>query len=148
MAPIVLVHGIAQEQRSADDLENEWLPSLAGGVRNAGHPALADQLWPLHPGIPRLTRMAFYGNLFLTVDQQGADTDLSVDQLEAADEIALEWLTNALESSRPRDAGSARLELQALQHDRTNAQGMGAIGARILAALDHIPWISPKLIDL
>ena len=31
MATIVLVHGIAQEQKSADTLEEEWLPDLAGG---------------------------------------------------------------------------------------------------------------------
>ena len=36
MATIVLVHGIAQEQKSADTLEEEWLPDLAGGVRAAG----------------------------------------------------------------------------------------------------------------
>ena len=45
MAQIVLVHGIAQEQRAADALENEWLPALAGGVRLAGYPNIADQLW-------------------------------------------------------------------------------------------------------
>ncbi|HEX5144411.1 MAG TPA: hypothetical protein VFW21_11145, partial [Mycobacterium sp.] len=144
MATIVLVHGIAQEQRSADDLENEWLPALAGGVRNAGHPTLADRLWPPRPDIPRLARIAFYGNRFLTPDQQGVDTALSHQQLDTADEVALEWLTNALDSSRPKDAGSARLELQALHRDPNdpNAQGVGAVGGRILAALDHIPWLS------
>jgi hypothetical protein len=45
VAVIVLVHGIAQEQRSADDLEAEWLPALAGGLRTAGYPELADKLW-------------------------------------------------------------------------------------------------------
>jgi len=44
VAHIVLVHGIAQELRSAADLEAEWLPSLAGGLENAGHCALADRL--------------------------------------------------------------------------------------------------------
>ena len=44
MATIVLVHGIAQEQRSAAELETEWLPSLAGGLENAGHTPLADRL--------------------------------------------------------------------------------------------------------
>lgn len=142
MASIVLVHGIAQEHRSAPELENEWLPSLAGGVSNAGHPALADQLWPIHPDVPRPARMAFYGNLFLTPDHQGVDTELGVEQLETADEIAFEWLTNALDSTRPKDAGSARLELQALQHDRADAQGIGVVGSRIVDALDHIPWLS------
>jgi hypothetical protein len=30
MAEIVLVHGIDQQQKSADVLESEWLPALAG----------------------------------------------------------------------------------------------------------------------
>ena len=51
MATIVLVHGIAQEQRSAAELETEWLPSLAwprrrhhrGGVRSSGDAVQPDQ---------------------------------------------------------------------------------------------------------
>ena len=61
MARIVLVHGIAQEQKSADTLEAEWLPSLAGGVRLAGDAALADTLW--RDARPGSARMAFYGDL-------------------------------------------------------------------------------------
>jgi len=45
MAEIVLVHGIDQQQKSADRLESEWLPSLAGGVRVAGFSAIADHIW-------------------------------------------------------------------------------------------------------
>ncbi|MFI5938132.1 hypothetical protein [Actinoplanes sp. NPDC051494] len=104
MASIVLVHGIAQQQHSADDLEHEWLPSIAGGIRTAGHPGLADRLWPIQPA-NRQARMAFYGNLFLTPDQQGDTTELTDNQREIADEIALDWLTNALDSTRARDAG-------------------------------------------
>jgi hypothetical protein len=33
MAEIVLVHGIDQQQKSADKLESAWLPALAGGIR-------------------------------------------------------------------------------------------------------------------
>jgi hypothetical protein len=98
MARIVLVHGIAQQQRSADDLEHEWLPPLAGGIRTAGHPDLADKLWPVQPS-DRWARMAFYGNLFRTADQQGDTTELTDTQQQIADEIALEWLTNALDST-------------------------------------------------
>jgi hypothetical protein len=36
MAEIVLVHGIDQQQKSADRLEQEWLPDLAGDVRIGG----------------------------------------------------------------------------------------------------------------
>ncbi|MFI7080909.1 hypothetical protein ACIBO1_26750 [Micromonospora sp. NPDC049903] len=140
MARIVLVHGVAQQQRSADDLENEWLPSLAGGIRTAGQPGLADQLWPIQP-TDRWARMAFYGHLFLTPDQQGDTANLTDAQREIADEIALDWLTNALDSTRARDAGTARQELDALHHDPTDAQGIPGTTARALAALDRIPWI-------
>jgi hypothetical protein len=66
MATIVLVHGIDQQQTPADVLESQWLPALAGGVRLAGFPALADRLWRDSSG-PRAieTRMAYYGQLFL-----------------------------------------------------------------------------------
>jgi pimeloyl-ACP methyl ester carboxylesterase len=139
MARIVLVHGIAQQQRSADDLEHEWLPSLAGGVRTAEHPDLADQLWPIEP-TDRWARMAFYGNLFLTPDQQGHTSNLTNAQRDLADDIATEWLTNALDSTRTRDAGTARQELDALRHDPTDAQGIRGVTARALASLDRIPW--------
>jgi hypothetical protein len=74
MATIVLVHGIAQEQKSVDTLEEEWLPNLAGGVRTAGFPEIADRLYRLRSGPDGIdTRMAFYGDLFLKGDQQGLE---------------------------------------------------------------------------
>lgn len=139
MATIVLVHGIAQQQRSADDLEADWLPALAGGVRTAGKPDLADSLWPPQPG-HRPARMAFYGQLFLTPDQQGDASELDAEQSDLADDIAAEWLTNALHSTRARDAGTARQELDALNHDPADAQGLRGRTARAVAALDNIPW--------
>lgn len=139
MARIVLVHGIAQQQRSADDLELEWLASLIGGIRTAGHPDLADRLRANQPA-DRWACMAFYGHLFRTPDQQGDTTELTDTQREIADEIALEWLTNALDSTRARDAGTARQELAALHHDPTDAQGLPGTTARALASLDRIPW--------
>ncbi|WJK33050.1 hypothetical protein [Solwaraspora sp. WMMA2065] len=45
--------------------------------------------------------MTFYGNLFLTPDQQGQAIDLTEAQRDLADDIAVEWLTNALDSTRP-----------------------------------------------
>jgi hypothetical protein len=69
MAQIVLVHGIAQEQRSAADLEAEWLPSLMGGLENAGHTRLADRFRTNDFTV----KMAFYGNQFLAPDHQGLE---------------------------------------------------------------------------
>ena len=72
MAVIVLVHGIDQQQKSADMLESQWLPALAGGIRTAGFPDIADRIW-CATGTPGAieTHMAFYGSLFLTPGQQG-----------------------------------------------------------------------------
>ncbi|SDY37283.1 hypothetical protein SAMN05421504_105332 [Amycolatopsis xylanica] len=93
MARIVLVHGIAQEQKSADTLEAEWLPSLAGGVRTAGYPEVADRLWRDGPGD---ARMAFYGDVFAKTDQQGSADELDDEELAAA--LAAEWLARAAEA--------------------------------------------------
>ena len=90
MAVLVCVHGIAQERQSADELEKEWLPALAGGIRMAGFEKLADRLW--RDRIPERGfegRVAFYGNLFLTPGQQGAEgTVLSPDQVQFAETLA------------------------------------------------------------
>jgi hypothetical protein len=97
MAQIVLVHGIAQEQKAADVLEERWLPALAGGVRTAGFPKFADLLWREREG-PAATeaRMAFYGHVFLTPDQQGVEAeDLSSYERKIADDLALRWLERA-----------------------------------------------------
>src|SRR3954451_6261511 len=72
MAHVVFVHGIAQEQLSADSLEAEWIPALAGGVRNAGYPRVADRLRRDRSAGGIEARMAFYGDLFLRAGQMGA----------------------------------------------------------------------------
>lgn len=108
MATIVLVHGIAQEQRSAADLEDEWLPSLAGGLENAGHTLLADRL--RNGGFT--VRMAFYGNIFLTPDHQGLEPELlTAGEQSIAEQLALDLLRSAAHSSNQKDAGEARREL-------------------------------------
>ncbi len=146
MADIVLVHGIAQEQRSADDLESEWLPSLAGGLRNAGYAHVADRVRresEAAPGAITL-RMAFYGGLFLSPDQQGVAVEdhLTPEQQDLASHLALSWLASATDSTRPRDAAEATRELRALQPDPQDAQGAGAVVGRSVAALDRLPWLT------
>ena len=138
MATIVLVHGIAQEQRSAAELETEWLPSLAGGLENAGHTPLADRL---RDGAFTV-RMAFYGNKFLTPDHQGLEPDpLTADERSIAEQLALDLLRSAADSSNPKDAGEARRELAALTADPHDAQGIvKATAVRAAATLDRIPW--------
>ncbi|HSV65488.1 MAG TPA: hypothetical protein VLJ59_06210 [Mycobacteriales bacterium] len=144
MATIVLVHGIGQEQRSADSLEAEWLPDLAGGVRNAGHPDLADAIrastHTSHPSV----RMAFYGTRFLAQGQQGTanSANLTPEQRELAEELARDWLNNATESTDPRDATEACLELHALTRDPSGAQGLRSATRGAVGALDRIPWFT------
>ena len=138
MATIVLVHGIAQEQRSAAELETEWLPSLAGGLENAGHTPLADRL--RDGGFT--VRMAFYGNKFLTPDHQGLEPEpLTADEESIAEQLALDLLRSAADSSNPKDAGEARRELATLTADPHDAQGIvKATAVRAAATLDRIPW--------
>ena len=102
MAAIVLVHGVAQEQKSADTLEEEWLPDLAGGVRTAGFPQIADRLYRRRSGPDGIdARMAFYGDLFLRADQQGlAPEALSGPERALAEELAMEWMIRRRNSSR------------------------------------------------
>ncbi|EMD28987.1 hypothetical protein [Amycolatopsis azurea] len=134
MARIVLVHGIAQEQKSADTLEAEWLPSLAGGVRLVGDPALADALW--RDSRPGDARMAFYGDLFLRDGQQGGADELTEDEWKLAEALAGEWLRNAaLRSSRESDRDRARTDLDRLGGSSDEYQGVRAAARPVLNAL-------------
>ncbi|UMP03837.1 hypothetical protein [Amycolatopsis sp. EV170708-02-1] len=134
MARIVLVHGIAQEQKSADTLEAEWLPSLAGGVRLAGDAALADTLW--RDARPGDARMAFYGDLFLKDGQQGGADELTEDEWGLAEALAAEWLRNAASSaSREADRNRAKAELDLLGGPAGETQGVRAAARPVLNAL-------------
>jgi hypothetical protein len=146
MATIVLVHGIAQEQRSADELEAEWLPALAGGLRIAGYPALGDRLWrdrPVAGGIE--ARMAFYGNLFLRPGTMGIDPgDLSREQQAFAEQLALEWLQRAaFDASDPRQRHEADVELASLDDTPAEVQGTGAALRSAIAGLARVRWFAP-----
>jgi hypothetical protein len=137
VAQIVLVHGIAQENRSADDLEEQWCPSLAGGVRNAGDGKLADRL---NNG-DFTVKMAFYGDIFLTPDHMGLEPDaLTRKEQLLADEIAMDLLRNAVVSTNKEDARAARIQLNAARPDTPGAQGARTVVVRAAGALDRIPW--------
>ena len=146
MATIVLVHGIAQEQKSADTLEQEWLPDLAGGVRTAGFAQIADRLYRLRSGPDGIdTRMAFYGDLFLTDDQQGLEpADLSPAGQALAEELALEWTARA--ASRSADEKSRRAasqELAQLHQTTGEEQGVRAAARSAINSLARIRWFAP-----
>lgn len=139
MARIVLVHGIAQEQKSADTLEAEWLPSLAGGVRTAGFSELADQLWRgALPGSAE-TRMAFYGDVFTRPDQQGSADGLDDAEWGVAEALAEEWLARVAESAtRESDQAQAQRELENLRGQAGETQGVRAALRPVLNALVRV----------
>ncbi|MGW4246356.1 hypothetical protein [Nocardia sp. NPDC004722] len=147
MAAIVLVHGIGQSQYSADQLEHKWLPALAGGVRNAGHPQLADQLWRNSSPGELEARMAFYGNRYLDPDAQGdtRDSDLDEQQQELAEQLALAWLTAASErANSPGDRKEANIQLLEITEPTDGAQGDRRILRSAAKGLARLHWFAPK----
>jgi hypothetical protein len=146
MAQIVLVHGIAQEQRAADALENEWLPALAGGVRLAGYPNIADQLWRDRAG-PRgiNARMAFYGHLFLGPGQQGGDPgEFNEEEALVAEQLAHEWLERAASRiPQSENQTAARRELAFLDGEpKSEAQGRGRLVRSAIRCAARVPWFA------
>lgn len=143
MATIVLVHGIAQEQEAADTLESEWLPALAGGVRAAGYPAIADCLWR-DRAIE--VRMAFYGSRYRRPDQQGEDPgDLHEAEATLAEQLAIEWLERAAQqASRPREKATAGRELAYVRHEvGAEEAGSGAVLRSAINGLARLRWFAP-----
>ena len=129
MATIVLVHGIAHEQLSADTLESQWLPALAGGVRNSGDAALADRLWRHGKPGDIDVRMAYYGNKYLKEGAQGTDqtSHLEAAALDLAEQLAETWLRTAAQyADDDRDQREAANQLRALERDDDGAQGTKA----------------------
>jgi hypothetical protein len=128
MAEIVLVHGIDQQQKSADMLESQWLPSLAGGVRAAGFADVADRIWrdASKPGSIE-TRMAFYGGLFLTPGQQGDDPrEFSAEEATFAEALAIEWLKHVAErATKEKTRQTGGRELAYVTHEMGAEQGAG-----------------------
>jgi hypothetical protein len=146
MAVIVLVHGIDQQQKSADKLESEWLPALAGGVRTAGFPNIADRIWRA-AGTPGgiEVRMAFYGNLFLTPGQQGDEPrPFSLEEAKLADALALEWLRHAAtRASQERIRQTSTRELAYVTQQMGVEQGMGSVARSAIGGLARLSWFAP-----
>lgn len=147
MAVIILVHGIAQEQRTADALEAEWLPALAGGVRLAGFPELADRLWRERGG-PRVieARMAFYGHLFLNAGQQGdGGEELGKVAAVLVEPLAREWLARAArQASRDNERRFAEQELAYVERIvGAEEAGLGNVARSAIWSLAQLRWFAP-----
>jgi len=147
MAVIVLVHGIDQQQKSADRLENEWLPDLAGGVRIAGFPEVADRLWRNRTGSDGIdARMAFYGHLFLQPDQMGDDPgELTAPEEELAERLAEEWLQRAARrASHEKEKIIAERELAFLRGTiGDEPMGTGAVIRKAVQCVARVSWFAP-----
>jgi hypothetical protein len=146
MAEIVLVHGIAQEQASADSLERDWVPALAGGVRNAGFESLADQInWKVGNPDRISARIAFYGHLFLATGQQGAaPCELNPEEEALAEELATEWLRHVVErASRENVRRTGKRELAFVTGQMGAEQGAGGVVRSAIASLARIPGVVP-----
>jgi hypothetical protein len=149
MAAIVLVHGIDNEQLTPDGVEAEWLPALAGGVRLAGRPDLADRLWPPRSRPDAIEcRSAYYGDLFRTPDQMGGAADLrelTPEQASFAEGLAVEWLDRIAErapESSP-DAAQARFALELYRESAgVEPQGMGNLRRQVLKTLARHSWLA------
>jgi hypothetical protein len=147
MAEVILIHDIAQEQRQADDLEAAWLPALAGGVRAAGQPDLADRLWRQRPPVGGVeVRMAAYGDLFLPPDSQGDDddlTDLSSEQQSLAAALGAEWLDRAATRDGHPDQRAAATHQSYLDPTHED-QGLREETPRaILNGAARLRWFAP-----
>jgi hypothetical protein len=149
MAVIVLVHGIDNEQLTPDGVEAEWLPALAGGIRLAGRPDLADRIWPPRSRPDAIEcRSAYYGDLFRTPDRHGGAADLrelTPEQVTFAEGLALEWLERIAErapASSP-DGAQAQFALDlARDPEQVEAQGIGNIARQILKTLARNSWLT------
>ncbi|MGH8904506.1 MAG: hypothetical protein ACRDYA_23195 [Egibacteraceae bacterium] len=142
----MLVHGIAQEQASADSLEHAWLPHLAGGVRLAGFAEIADRLWRKREATDGLhARMAFYGDCFLKPGQMGTTpAELTPQQQALTEQLAQAWLQRAATSSPDAlDQREAQRELRLLQCPLGEQQGPGAVVRTAIAGLTRLRWFAP-----
>lgn len=149
MVAIVFVHGMDNQRETPDLIEAAWLPALAGSVRLAGRPDLADRLWPprtRRDGIE--SRAAYYGDLFRAPDQMGSGDDLrdlTPGQTALAEVLALEWLDRIAERAPPgsADADQARLALDIVRNpERAQAMGRGNVLREALKTLDRLPWMA------
>jgi hypothetical protein len=147
MADIVLVHGIDQQQRSADSLEQVWIPDLAGGIRAAGFPQLADKVVAAKSHTSSLDiRMAFYGHLFLSANQQGSQiVELTPDAQVFAEQLASEWLARgAVRARKAKDREEAARQLAYAQEEiGLDRQGVLSHARNAVNSLARISWFAP-----
>ena len=130
----------------ADKLESDWLPALAGGVRVAGFPDVADRIWHSAGNVGSIeARMAFYGNLFLVPNQQGDDPgEFTPEEAEFAQALAVEWLQHvAQRATKERTRQIGARELAYLTKQMGAEQGLGSAARSAIGSLAKISWFAP-----
>jgi hypothetical protein len=146
LAEIVLVHGIAQEQSGEAQLEEEWLPAVADGLRAADRPDLAKRIWPVTDHPDRITAaMAFFGDLFVVPGSMGpGDAAPSPgEQAEIAEDLAQEWLGRAA-NREVSDQHAAVTQLSYLEAGAYEAQGPLQEAQRsAINGLTKLRWFAP-----
>jgi hypothetical protein len=144
VADVVLVHGIDHQLSSADTIEQSWGPALAGGVRAAGFPEVADRLWRTGPVAGGFNvRAAFYGHLFRRPGVMGTGEGLSEPEEDLFGALAVECLRRAEHSASEQQRRVAREELAALGLTAgSTPQGLRAIASRLTARLARLPWFA------
>jgi hypothetical protein len=143
MAHVVMVHGISHQEDAADTIRAEWLPALAGGVRNAGFDAIADRLSPDGGVTDRFeVRMAFYGAMFREPGRMGGEEgDLSPESQDIADNLAVAYLFRASQVQNDELRRSGEEELAALGLlDGGESQGIRSFQRQLLNRLLKLPW--------
>lgn len=149
MAQIVLVHGIGQQDSTAEEQEAAWLPSLVKGILASGHPNAAAVGARLAASTdqdcPSLARMAFYGDLFLPTDTQADETSASPAAEALAETLAAALLGHAVVSDDRRLAAEAANALRQADLDRDGVQGLGARARGIVAVLDGNAWLTARI---
>lgn len=145
MTKIVCVHGIAQEQKSWDTLEDQWVKDLAGGVRTAGFADLANRirLGRFQGGLD--IRMAYYGDLFLVPGQQSLEpAEFTKAESDLAGLLAQQWLERAaIRAPVSKDRKNAVQELRVVQEDPGEEQGIWAFARTPMNALARLQWFAP-----
>lgn len=109
MARILCVHGIAQELKSDISLQDEWAPSLRGGVSLAGGSLPAEEIV-----------MTFYGVLYRPAGK-GAMGPQDVPDLKPGDmsEIEVEMLEEMCAEIDPNPPDDAQTEKKGLKRGAT-----------------------------
>jgi hypothetical protein len=119
---------------------------LAGGVRVAGFPDVADRIWrgAGKPGSIE-ARMAFYGNLFLVSDQQGDDPgEFTPEDAMFAEALAVEWLEHiAKRATKKMVQQTGARELAFMTRQMGAEQGGGSAVRSAIGSLAKFSWFAP-----